>query len=104
MADNVVTGEELQDMVTHWLGVPPNGYLGSGYGSDPHSLLQQAQMSQRADEFLAKMASDIPMIGALPRGAVNLYAQEAAGSNDGKNLIIEVIDSLVTVNNLGVIK
>lgn len=100
----MVNSVELQDMVTHWLHVPPNGYLGSDYGSDPQSLLQQPLLSPRADQFMNKMASDIPMIGALPDGAVNLYVQEISGVNDGKKLLIEVADGIVSVDNLGVIE
>lgn len=101
---NVVTGLELQDMVTHWLQVPPNGYLGSGYGSDPQSLLQQPLLSPRADEFVAKLASDVPLIGALPSDSVNLYMQDIPDSNDSKRLLIEVMDSMVSVDNVGVIR
>lgn len=96
---SVINGELLQQMVSHWLRTPPNGYLGSGYGSDPMSLLQGAMLSSNADAFISKMRDDIPLIGALPANAVNMYFEDTG--NDTKVLYIEVMDSLVSINNLG---
>lgn len=95
---NKLNGAELQDMVRHWLGTPPNGYLGSGYGSDPHALLQQPMSSGIGDAFIDKLTDDVPLVGALPAGAVNVYFQEL--ENDKKRLLIEVSDQLVTVDNI----
>lgn len=93
-----IDGAELQGMVTHWLGTPPNGYLGSSYGSDPQSLLQQPNAAGVGDAFLDKMAKDVPLAGALPAGAINAYFEEIG--NDKKRLLIEVSDRLVSVDQV----
>ena len=91
-----VTAHEIQKMIRHWLSVPPNGYLGSPYGCDRLALLQLPQSTQIADEFLAKMIADIPILGALPPGAVNIYVEEL--SNDKKRILIDVANSLIPVD------
>lgn len=95
---NKLDGAALQDMIRHWLSTPPNGYLGSGYGSDPQALLQQPLASGIGDAFLDKMAEDLPLIAALPSGAVNAYFEDA--SNDTKRLLIQVADTMVTVDQI----
>lgn len=94
-----LNGAELQGMVRHWLTVPPNGYLGSDYGSDPQSLLQNPQVSGMGDAFIRKMEKDVPMIQALPKGAVEVALEDKG--NDAKILHIDVLDSKVTVSNSG---
>lgn len=88
-------------MVTHWLGVPVNGYLGSGYGADAMSLLQKPMSSGLGDAFLQKMERDVPVISILPSGAVNVYMQDR--NNQSKDLIINVLDRLVVVDESGVV-
>lgn len=61
-----ITATDLQDMVTHWLGCPVNGYLGSSYGSDISGLLQQPQASTAADEFINKLNDDVPLTALRP--------------------------------------
>lgn len=93
---NVVDSQELTGMAEHWLGTPPNGYLGSGYGSEVKALLQQPNSSGVGDQFVDKMAEDIPLIGALPAGAVNVYFEQR--DKESKRLLIAVADRLVTVD------
>lgn len=95
---NKINGAELQGMVEHWLSTPPSGYLGSSYGSDPQSLLQQPMASGLGDAFIDKMAEDIPLLAALPSGAVNAYFQDIG--NDRRRLLIDVSDRLVTVDRV----
>lgn len=98
MAGNLLTGKEIQSMVLHWLRTPPNGYLGSGYGSDPKALLQKPTSSGLADQFMAKLKADVPVIGALPPNTVNLYSEDYG--NDTKLITIDVLGSRVSVDNL----
>lgn len=90
---NLITTTELQDMVLFWLETPPNGYLGSGFGSDVHALLHSPLRSSLADELIAKMQEDIPLLGAMPSGTVNIYMQESG--NDKLTLLIEVAGELI---------
>jgi hypothetical protein len=97
---SAINGAELQDMIRHWLNTPPNGYLGQDFGSDAMSLLQNPMRGGLADAFIGKMRKDIPLIGALPASAVDIYFREVPGSNDTKQLIIRVGDTQVTVDNI----
>ncbi|MDF0605371.1 hypothetical protein HZU77_006870 [Neisseriaceae bacterium TC5R-5] len=90
-----ITALDMQDMVSHWLATPLNGYLGSDYGQDAKSLLQQPQSDGQADTFLAKLRRDVPILQALPAGAVNLYGVQHAP--DRLDLIIEIAGQVVAV-------
>lgn len=94
----MVTGDDLARMVRHWLGTPPNGYLGSGYGCDPKALLQLPNSSTLGDAFIEKMLEDIPLLRQLPRGAVNVYFETIA--KDQKRLLIEVGDITITYDEI----
>ena len=104
MADNVITADEVRRMVRHWLSTPPNGYLGSPYGSDPLALLQKPMSSGAGDAFLAKLLIDVPVLGAMPDGAVNLFFADITGSNDRKKLIIQVLGEDIIVGSNGTVQ
>lgn len=72
-----ITGDDIQRMIRHWLTTPENGYLGSGYGSNVRALLQRPQLAdqRRVDAFLDKLRADVPVLQALPSGAVSIEAQ-----------------------------
>lgn len=70
-----LTATDLQGMVSHWLGCPPNGYLGSSYGSAVEELVQTPMEGQSADALIAKLRADIPIVGRLPQEAVNVFAE-----------------------------
>lgn len=89
----MISADDIFNMVKHWLHTPPNGYLGSGYGSDPHSLLQQPNSSGLADSFIDKMFEDLPALKTLPRGSVNVYFEQA--SKERKILHIQVANVTV---------
>jgi hypothetical protein len=92
---NIVTAQEVQGMVSHWLATPVNGYLGSSYGNDLAALLQRPMSAGLADNFLQKMITDIPILGALPEGSVNIYLVDKAGYNDKKELTLEILGDLI---------
>lgn len=81
-------------MVRHWLETPVNGYLGSGYGQDPKSLLQRPQTDGAADEYLKKLRTDVSILVALPPGSVNIYSVKTPP--DRLDLVIEVAGSLIS--------
>lgn len=91
-----ITASDLQSMVTHWIGCPPNGYLGSTYGSDLQSLLQSPMEAGVADAVIAKLRSDIPIIGSLDRSMVNIYAERLG--IDKMALNIEVAGTFVQID------
>ena len=61
-------------MVSHWLACPLNGYPGSDYGCDLESLVHTPLASGAGDALVAKMRTDIPLIGQLPPEMIAVYA------------------------------
>lgn len=70
----LISGTDIQDMVAHWLSTPIRSYLGSDYGQDSLSLLQLPQGGGSADQYIAKLKTDIPLLSTLPPGTVNLFS------------------------------
>jgi hypothetical protein len=69
-----ITPADIQEMVSHWLATPLNGYLGSGFGQTVTDLLQTPLRTGQADAVIAKLRRDVPILGALPRGTINLFS------------------------------
>lgn len=101
MAGNTLSMLEVSDMVRHWLATPVNGYLGSSYGNDVKSLLQQPQNTTLADSFLRKLVEDVPVLASMPAGSLNLYVEPVA--KDRLRLIIDLAGTQVSVDSLGAI-
>jgi hypothetical protein len=85
-----ITAHDVYEMVEHWLGTPPNGYLGAGYGSDIKALLQTALNSGLMDDFIAKMLFDIPLLKSLPKGSISIGYIDVPP--DQKRLAIRILD------------
>lgn len=90
--------EFVVSQVVHWLNTPPNGYLGSDYGVDLKIYLHTPMNEFAADEIIAKMYRDIPILGMLGRDVVNIYQTDS--SIDGKDLIIQVMDKAISLNEM----
>jgi hypothetical protein len=88
-----ITAPDLQDMIRHWLSTPPNGYLGSGYGSPLKDMLQSPMKTGMADGFLAKLRSDVPLAGALPASALNMFSVDQGP--DIRRIYIEASGQMV---------
>jgi len=96
MATDKITGEEVQGMVRHWLGCPAGGYLGSDYGNDIQALLQTPLAAGLADAQVQKCRADVPLVGAAPNGAINVFAiDDPTAPADRKRIVFEVADSLI---------
>lgn len=68
-----INGRDIQLMVRHWLETPPNGYLGSDYGSDTKTLLQKPfSDTSYFDAFKTKLRKDVPVLRALPSSMTNI--------------------------------
>ena len=83
-----LSGTQILSMVTHWLNTPVNGYLGSSYGADTKALLQKPNQPGLADAFIAKMRRDIPVLGLLSPGQINIYA--VGVGSDALRMVINV--------------
>lgn len=95
MENTLYTTTEIGNMVRHWLATPPDAYLGSSYGNNLRDLLQAPMATQFADAVIAKMKEDIPILGVLPNGSINIYMQDTPGRNDGKTLFVEVVGQMI---------
>lgn len=82
-------------MASHWLGCPPNGYLGSRYGAPVKDMLQTPLQSGAADDLITKFQSDVPLAKRAPSGAINVYAY--AEGNDTQNVVFEVMGNLIPI-------
>ncbi|MCA0214705.1 MAG: hypothetical protein LCH79_16195 [Proteobacteria bacterium] len=90
-----ITSADLSKMVGHWLGCPPNGYLGQGYGSDVKQILHSPMTAGYADDLISKCRQDVPLAQRVGAGAINLYTYDAG--LDRKVVVFEVAGELVTV-------
>lgn len=98
--DNIarITAHDLKDMVTHWLGCPPGGYLGSDYGSDIKALLHTPMAAGLADGLIDKCRQDVPLLSKAATGAVNVYAYDDPTAIDRKVIVFDVAGELINVS------
>lgn len=92
-----ITATDIQEMVSHWLSTPVNGYLGSSYGADLPSLLFAPLTSGAADAFLAKLKADVPVLASLPAGAVDLYS--IPEGPDKLRIYIDVLGTVILLDD-----
>lgn len=92
-----ITATDIQDMVTHWLHTPVNGYLGSSYGADLGSLLHAPLSSSAVDAFLAKLSVDVPILASLPPGSVDLYS--IPEPPDRLRIFIDVLGTAIVLDD-----
>nr|DAY72192.1 MAG TPA: hypothetical protein [Caudoviricetes sp.] len=91
-----ITGKDVQAMVRHWLKTPVNGYLGSDYGQDLKSLLQRPMNEGMGDVVLQKLRQDVPVLGVIPSGSVNLLKIDSYP--DKRTFCIEVAGNLIEID------
>lgn len=82
-------------MISHWLETPVNGYLGSGYGAATKDMLQTPHKTGMADAFLQKLRVDVPLAGALPPAALNMFAVD--DGPDKRTIYIQASGELVAL-------
>jgi len=105
MAENLVTAEEIVDMVSHWIMTLPNTFLGSDYGGIGiiKEILQKPMRTAIGNAIIAKMKKDIPILSVMPQNMINVYMQDKEGRNDTKILYIDVAGNVITVDQNGAI-
>lgn len=82
----------IAGQLAHWLACPANGYLGSDYGIDLKQYLHRPMSTFEADQIIAKMKHDIPILGLLPENSVNIWVDDLG--DDGKVIYIQVADKI----------
>lgn len=60
-----IDNERVVAMLAHWLATPVHGFFGSDYGADLASLLLKPLSQSGADQLLAKLKRDIPILASL---------------------------------------
>lgn len=93
----IITAERILAMVNHHLASRPYGYLGSTYGSDIRTLLQQPFSGGLADSFLAKMREDLPILD-MAGVALDLYYRDSPP--DTRHLILNVGDNEIVLGEI----
>lgn len=73
MAENRLSQQDIDQMIQHWLNTPVGTYLGSDYGFDKYALLFNPLSMSGADEMIAKLKRDIPLLALLDADAINFY-------------------------------
>lgn len=91
-----ITKRDVSGMVGHWLATPVGAYLGSFYGSDLKSVLQNPMGAGVVDGQIAKLRVDVPLVNQLPAGSVNVYAYDA--DIDKKALVFDIGGELLDVD------
>lgn len=94
MAESI-TPQDLSEWVTHWLGCPPGGYLGSEYGADIKSILHTPMASPMADDLISKCRMDIPIIGEAPAGLISVSAYDI--DFDKKGILFSIAGQTISV-------
>lgn len=89
----LITASDIQNMIAHWLGTPVGSYLGSDYGNDIKALLQNPASAGLEQALIAKMRVDVPIIDALPSGAISFYWQDV--EPDKRFLVVDVSGSIL---------
>lgn len=92
-----VTGEDIQNGVSHWVNTPVNAYFGCDYGQDLKALLQRAMndAGYGADEQIAKLRADVIALGIVPSESINLYAVQSGV--DKMQLVLEIAGQVFSV-------
>lgn len=72
--DRQITGQDVERMARHWFKRPVNSYYGCGYGHSLPEVLFNPFGADKANEQVDKLKEDVPVLGILPEGSVNLYS------------------------------
>lgn len=83
-----VSAKFILGQIHHWIHTPQNAYLGSNYGMDVYQYLHKPMTHQMADEIIAKMRADIPVLNGVAEDGLNIHARN--DGFDSKIIVIEV--------------
>lgn len=94
----LINAENILLMIADWMETPVNSFFGSNYGCDLASLLLHEQTSDAADEFIAKMKRDLPVLSQLPPNMFSIYAVDEGFEQ--KILYLSVGDVSINLNKI----
>lgn len=99
--NTVLALQEAKQIIVHWLNTPVNGYYGQSYGADLNSLLLQPMTARTADQLLAKLKRDIPLLSNL--NSDQLSVRELVLGHDKKQLFIALGDVYIPLEKTNII-
>ena len=67
--------QDILPMIEDWLRTPVHTHFGSSYGADLASLLLRQLSAPIADEFLAKLKRDVPILAELSADQLSLVSE-----------------------------
>lgn len=88
----IINYDFVATQLAHWLNCPANGYLGSDYGIDLKQYLHKPMSTFAANQIIAKMKADIPVLAMLPENAINIFVED--NGDDGKHIYIQIADKV----------
>lgn len=86
----IIERKDVLSMIEHWLSTPPNAYFGLDYGADLNGFLLVAMSEHDANQFIAKLKRDIPLLADVD---INLFAEEIAV--DKKRMYLQVGEVMI---------
>lgn len=89
--------EQVKAMILHWLGTPPNGYIGVSYGRNLHELLFHPLSEDNADTLLSWIKEDIPVLRNLTSDQLSIVSKTI--DNDKKQFYIKIGKVLVQIQD-----
>lgn len=72
----MITTDLIIDMLQHWLNTPAYSVFGTSYGCDTSQLLLTPLSAPVADEFIAKLKRDIPVLSQLSSDQLSIVAEQ----------------------------
>lgn len=92
----MIDAAQVVGMIEHWLSVPAYHYFGNpDYGHINHKLLLNPLSASVADEYLAKMKRDIPILQSIPSNQLNIVAADEGYST--RTISIQLGSVLIAV-------
>ncbi|WP_052700076.1 hypothetical protein [Methylocucumis oryzae] len=92
----MITTDDVAEMVDYWLATPANSRLGSDFGNNANMLIPDPYNAEKANSFIKKLIKDVPVLGVLPRNAINVYMIEI--DIDKTQLILEISGQTFQLN------
>lgn len=87
--------EDIKRMIEHWLGTPPNGYVGVSYGRELTQLLFKPMTEDSANTLMEWMKADIPILKQLSDADFRVVSQTIG--YDKKRFFIQIGEILIPI-------
>lgn len=91
----IFKGEDIKQMIEHWLATPPNGYIGVSYGRNPRELLNKPMDEDTADTLLLWMREDMPILKQLSDNELKVVHEEV--NFETKQFYIQIGEILLPI-------